>query len=60
MDIIKANSCTGTFIAFKGFSRTSIPSVMEIGDVVNVKIDVINTNTRKRVEINIHRLIPSS
>ncbi|MNH31443.1 hypothetical protein D3C79_918110 [compost metagenome] len=60
IDIIKANSCTGTFNAFNGFSSTSMPSVIEIGDVVRVKIDVIKTNTRKRTEIKIPCRIPSS
>src|SRR4051794_4959814 len=37
-----------------------MPSVIEIGDVVNVKIDVSKTNTRKRMEIKIPCLNPSS
>jgi len=34
--------------------------VIDIGDVVNVKIDVSKTNTRKRIEMKIPCLNPSS
>ena len=44
MDIINASSCTGIFHFFKGPNSSSIPSVMDIGDVVKVKSDVTRIN----------------
>ena len=38
---------------FNGFNKSSIPSVIEIGEVVSVKMDVINTSTKNRMEMKI-------
>lgn len=51
IDIIRASSCTGNRIFFKGCNTFSNPSVNSIGVVVRVNNDDTNTNKKKRIDI---------
>ena len=49
--IIIANSCTGTCSSASGFSRRSMASVNCVGDVVNVRIELMRMSTTMRTAI---------
>jgi hypothetical protein len=53
IDIIKANSCTGKRMKFKGFNKLSMPSVKDTGVVVNVNTTEPSTNKNNLAAKNI-------